>query len=1146
MSGTALKEYKIESNHQRTRNDARTIRSGVEMAQQNTPRAGVRWPFELIQNAHDAGPRDGDSRVKISFTFKDNDLVVSHTGKPFTARELAALLSGGSSKEFDDGETTGRFGTGFLVTHALSTCVDVDGVLSTREGPEFFQIKLTRDGDEQSIVENIEQANESLSNAKRLSEPCIANNPTASFTYYNADCDVTQRGLDRLEQVLPYLYVTCEKLGQVRIERSHRTTLFKPASTTDKMIDGFILKRTEVTVTQDETTRQLTVFRIGSQNVQSAQSALLVVLENCDCNRYQVILPEDDFPRIFVKLPIAGTDFLPFKVVLDGSFAPLKERDGIAMNEDDRALVSAAMEAFPTLIQYAVESGWRDAHKLAHLAIPERTLSSGGSDEREWWRKVISEIAKTTATKPIIDTKGGSLPALQDDGKNITFLVPAIDSKRQNSINYDTIYKLASQVTDLYLPDKTLALDWGEIARQWEEIGLPVTRLGLTELTGWVKKKGQDITDLPISGDPFKWLADLFLLIADFPEGVDARPLVAGLVPNQHSQLRRLRDLRIDEDISEKVKDIADAIGIDLRSKLLHKNVVEALKEPGYERAKAFICELLGESYNEIEAVDNILDELEEYLPNGSEFDKENDLPALRASVRLAIYLAGKDDNVQRLRKCPLLTTAKKVVQLTGSQQILSPVSHWPQSAQPYVDLYTKNRLLSDHYCNDSDLNGVLTPLIAAGLVIEGPLYKAPRRLDDINLLHAMSPDSQETDGVTVRNASFGQIAFLSTDLMQRCGQDTNLAKRLLDFILNVAAREDQSWRDTSEVSGNRSGESVSLKLRGATWPFELKVRAWVPVQCSEESEEKGFAPLPANEANLRELLDPTWLQNNPHGIDLLHRVFGFRQLTLMTENLEPEVESNLVKLLQDSTLVKSAVTNLDVVKVAVENPEVVKLLSEAEPGEIQKIREELDKQKQQSQMGERNHSFGHAVQAAVEEVLKSNGLDPKLIDRGYDYEVSLPQQDDSLDEALFNFKVGSYFMEVKATTTKDVRLTPKQAETACLFPDQFVLCVVDLYGKKIKDVWQAADVLPHIKIITNITDKLEKIYEGIGAFTNSDNPVHLHNDQLLRYGVSKELWAKGTTIDEWIKSLQAKGSSCLLPHSFAEQSTPEDADRSH
>ena len=472
------------------------------------------------------------------------------------------------------------------------------------------------------------------------------------------------------------------------------------------MIDGFVLKLTEVTISQDEITRHLMALRIGSQN---AQSALLVVLENCDSNRYRVVLPADDFPRIFVKFPIVETNFLPFNVVLDGSFDPKQERDVIAMTPNDRDLVSTAMEAFPALIQHAVKSQWRDAHKLAHLAIPERVLSG---ESEEWWQRIISEIAEATAIKPIIDTESDLLPALQDDGKNVSFLVPATDSKEQNPIDYDTIYELASRITDIQLPTKDFAQDWGQIAYQWEDIGLPVTRLGLTELTDWVKEKGQDITDLPISGDPFKWLADLFLVIADLPESVNVRPLVAGLVPNQHSQLRGLSDLRIDEDIPKKIKDIADDIGIDLRSELLHKNVVEALDEPGYESAKAFIFQLLDESYTETEAVDNILDKLDEYLPNDSGFDKENDLPALRVSARLAIYLAGKDDNVRLLRKCPLLTADNKVIRLTGSQQILSPVLHWPQSTQPYVDLYTKNRLLSDHYCNDSDLNDVLIPLM--------------------------------------------------------------------------------------------------------------------------------------------------------------------------------------------------------------------------------------------------------------------------------------------------------------------------------------------------------------------------------------------------------------------------------------------------
>ena len=141
MSEQARVEFDEARVQQTTKNDARRIRQRVVAALQGPARAGVRWPFELMQNAHDAGPRDGDGRVEIVFALKADRLVVSHTGKPFVAQELAALLSGGSSKEFDSDETTGRFGTGFLVTHALSTQVDVKGVLSTRNGARVFPIR---------------------------------------------------------------------------------------------------------------------------------------------------------------------------------------------------------------------------------------------------------------------------------------------------------------------------------------------------------------------------------------------------------------------------------------------------------------------------------------------------------------------------------------------------------------------------------------------------------------------------------------------------------------------------------------------------------------------------------------------------------------------------------------------------------------------------------------------------------------------------------------------------------------------------------------------------------------------------------------------------------------------------------------------
>lgn len=1115
MSQTARTEYEKARNRQLNQNDARRILTRVKAAQENPARAGIRWPFELIQNAHDAGPHNNDSRVEIGFALQDKHLLVSHNGKPFTSQDLAALLSGGSNKEFDDEETTGRFGTGFLVTHALSTHVNIDGILETQEGYERFKIELDRDGDQDAIANNIRHADEAISNAQPLSKSDIDNGSTASFIYHGVDSAFVQRGLDRLEQVLPYLYATCDRLGHVRIERPHKTTLFEPAATTETEIDDFIIKRTNVSISQSETTQRL-ALRIGRKN---AQSGLLVVLEHNDSHHYRVVLPDSKFPKIFVKFPIAGTDFLPFRVVLDGRFAPEQERDGIAMNANDKTLVKEALHAFPAIIQYAVKSSWQDAHELAHLAVPGRPLSGESeSGELKWWEGIISEIAEETAAKPIIDTEAGFFPALHDNGKNVSFLVPATNSKGQNPVDHNTIYELASRVSDIQLPSKAIARDWEQVALQWNKIGLPIARLGLTELTDWIKRKNKNITDLPISGDPFKWLADLLLLASDLPEEINVRPMFEGLLPNQHFQLRYLSDLRIDGGIPEKIKNIANDVEIDLRSDLLHNNLVDALNEPGYESAKKLICELLNESYSEIEAINKILDKLDECLPDDSEFEGETDLSALRASAHLVMYLVEKDDNVQRLRKCPLLTADDTVVRLASNLQILAPILHWPPSAQSYKSLYTEKRILSSLYIDNSEIGESLQPLIEVNLVVPSPLYKAPRPLiDDENLLKAMTADNIEIDGITVRNQPFGQIAFLATELVNRCGHDKDLAILLLDFVLNVAANEDQSWSDTNVVNGNRSGEPVPLRLYQSIWPFELKVRSWVPVLIEDG---ETFVPGPANEANLRELLESRWLQNNPLGIKLLHRVFGFRQLALMIENLEPEVENNLVKLLQDTDLMKSTVANLDMVKTAVKHPEVVKLISEAGPDKIQRIREELDKQKLQAQLGERSRNFGYAVQEAVEKAIESHGLNLELVDRGYDYKVFPPEWDGSLEDIPFSFKAGSYFLEVKATTTRDVRLTPKQAKTACDYPDRFVLCVVDLCGEEIKEVWQAAYVSSRAKIITDISNKVEKIYEGVDAFSSSGNPVRLHNEQLLRYGVSTELWENGISIDEWVQSL--------------------------
>ena len=1107
-------------------NDANHILRKVNPVRGNPAVAEERWPFELIQNAHDAGSREGQNRVDVAFVLSDDgNLVVSHTGKHFESRELEALLTGGSSKEYEGKDTTGRFGSGFLSTHVLSTRVQVEGILSddTVTKPEFFCVELNRDGDVAAIKENIGKTREAFSTAEPLAEAEIANRPTASFTYYTPAPRVVDSGLNRLERTIPYLYATCDNLGEIRVQRPGQTALFSldnsPAKATEE-IDGFRLKHTEIRLSADETDRQFTAIRIGCRE---STSGLLVVLEHDDARQGRVLLPESS--RIFIKFPIAGTGFLPFNVVLDGNFKPKEERDGIEMDHTDKELIEEALSAFPAIIQYAVKSGWRNAHELARLAVPKRPLGAENvaNEEKDWWQAVILGIAKDTAAQPIIETEAGFLPALVGAGEHASFLVSAVDKNDLTPVDATSIRGLADRVTGLHLPVEEVAQDWKRMAREWDDLGLFVERLGLTELTDWVKERGKSVSDLPINGDRFRWLADLFLLAAELPEGIDSRPRLNGLIPDQHSQLRRLQDLRIDEGITEVVKDIADAVGIDLRAELVHGNLMQALDAPGYEPAKDLIQELLQTS-TETQAVDRVLEQLEGNLPGSSVFVEHVALPLLRASAQLAIHLASVED-VQRIRKCPLLASDDSVVRLT-SNQILAPVFYWPESSRPYAELYTKNRVLSDRYSDDTEpeMKESLQSLIEENLVVPKPFYQGPRlSVVDGPLLKAMAPECP-SNGVNFGSRHFGQIAFLSNELVPRCGNNEALAKLLLGFVTNVAAKEDEGWGDTWTVNlRTQTGEQhPPFQSYSSTWPFELKVRSWVPVPFWDEHEERErIAPTPATAANLRELLDPNWFRNNPHARDFLQRVFGFRPLTLLTlENLDLEVENNLVRLSEYPGLVNLAAANLDAVRVAVENPAAAQLLSELGAEGVQEIQAELDVKKRQAEVRTRNNNFGHAVQAAVKEAVESLGLNLKLIDSGFDYEV-FP------DNSSFSFEVGSYFLEVKSTVSRDVRLTPKQAETACKHPDRFVLCVVDLEdfpNAHAKENWQAVDVVPHAKIVTDIGGDFEEIYEGVTEFADAGNPVRLRNEEQLRYGVSPDIWEKGVSIAEWVESL--KGSN--------------------
>ena len=112
-----------------------------------------------------------------------------------------------------------------------------------------------------------------------------------------------------------------------------------------------------------------------------------------------------------------------------------------------------------------------------------------------------------------------------------------------------------------------------------------------------------------------------------------------------------------------------------------------------------------------------------------------------------------------------------------------------------------------------------------------------------------------------------------------------------------------------------------------------------------------------------------------------------------------------------------------------------------------------------------------------------------ELVDHGFDYEVTA-QTDNVLEDASTKFEIGSYLLEIKATTTGRPCLTPTQAEMASVESSRYALCVVDLRrlsDEALEDDWTAARVEPLVRIVSDIGNRVEDTCRLVqSAKTNS------------------------------------------------------------
>lgn len=381
-----------------------------------------RWPWELLQNAKDTvvkrkNPEDRYVDVSIKY-YTDNEgkkkLYFQHNGDQFTNKAITGLIWKFSAEKRNeqttedgltrDKQSTGRFGTGFMTTHALSLTVDVSGSLFHddpevmrnvsvdftlhREGPDDEAYKAGVDRTEREIDENMDK------------RPIPADEilPTR-FTYHlNKDASekAARMGIENVRANAAQTMLFCPSVRSITVINEENNVTFKiTRKNNDESKD--IVKETvfveESSDRNEPVTRRFISMEIEepSKEISSHWKAKdrnlrLHVAVEVDNNNNILPIPSTS-PAVYCSLPLIGFESmsLPF-YINSNDFEPATERTSLYLkkkrfeirtneetDEEEQfylqsginwSIFERSLSLYESVVDYLIDNGYNKRYNL--------------------------------------------------------------------------------------------------------------------------------------------------------------------------------------------------------------------------------------------------------------------------------------------------------------------------------------------------------------------------------------------------------------------------------------------------------------------------------------------------------------------------------------------------------------------------------------------------------------------------------------------------------------------------------------------------------------------------------------------------------------------------------------------------------------
>ncbi|MCI2230392.1 hypothetical protein MC378_14530 [Polaribacter sp. MSW13] len=348
-----------------------------------------RWFWELIQNASDF-----NSEVDIELELQENTLIFRHNGQPFKIVDVENLITPDSDKDDEDidDDYIGRFGSGFISTHALSSVITVQGVVKDKYRDKVhykFKFDLNRSNynSKKLLIDSIQESEDQFKKGYKESDYL----PGSFDTIFSYDLtqglsnikpkEIAMSGIDYAIKVLPLVFTFLPKLKSVKIIQNGipEKHFYQKERSDENGLCEIGLKINAVPQ------NDIKVKYAKEQDVIVARE-----IKNNVVTEYA-----EEIAVLFLYLPLIGSEKFPFPISINSAaFKPETERNAISLSDvsiENKNNLLNGVKAYKKLLLNLSEEGIGNLYHLVQLKSDRIKALPNGSD---WFQKNIEKEIK--------------------------------------------------------------------------------------------------------------------------------------------------------------------------------------------------------------------------------------------------------------------------------------------------------------------------------------------------------------------------------------------------------------------------------------------------------------------------------------------------------------------------------------------------------------------------------------------------------------------------------------------------------------------------------------------------------------------------------------------------------------------------------